>query len=149
MRRGVGTDKRIGKAFLYAGTGYGGSCFPKDVLALIQTADDMGVDLTLLKAVHEANERQKSVLLRKIRRVFGEDLSGRRFALWGLAFKPETDDMRAAPSLRIVQGLLEAGASVAAHDSSSRTRKDFISASRREHYFAERSTALMSLLLRA
>jgi UDPglucose 6-dehydrogenase len=116
VRKGVGSDKRIGKAFLYAGTGYGGSCFPKDVLALIQTADDLGVDLTLLKAVHEANEEQKSVLLKKIARVFGDDLSGRRFALWGLAFKPETDDMRAAPSLRIVEGLLGAGASVAAHD---------------------------------
>jgi UDPglucose 6-dehydrogenase len=81
VRKGVGSDKRIGKAFLYAGTGYGGSCFPKDVLALIQTADDLGVDLTLLKAVHEANEEQKSVLLKKIARVFGDDLSGRRFAL--------------------------------------------------------------------
>jgi UDPglucose 6-dehydrogenase len=116
VRRGVGSDTRIGQAFLYAGTGYGGSCFPKDVLALIQTADSFGVDLSLLKQVHAVNERQKGVLLEKIRRVYGDDLTGRRFALWGLAFKPETDDMRAAPSLVVVRELLAAGASVSAHD---------------------------------
>jgi UDPglucose 6-dehydrogenase len=116
VRRGVGSDTRIGQAFLYAGTGYGGSCFPKDVQALIQTADSFGVDLSLLKQVHAVNERQKGVLLEKIRRVYGDDLTGRKFALWGLAFKPETDDMRAAPSLVVVRGLLAAGASVSAHD---------------------------------
>ena len=116
VRRGVGSDKRIGRAFLYAGTGYGGSCFPKDVQALIQTSDERGVDLTVLKAVHTANERQKKILLRKIRKHYGSDLGGLRFALWGLAFKPETDDMRAAPSLAIIRGLLEGGATVSVHD---------------------------------
>ena len=116
VRRGIGSDRRIGQSFLYAGTGYGGSCFPKDVQALIQTGEERGVDLGVLRAVHAANDHQKSVLVRKIRSRFGDDLSGMRFALWGLAFKPETDDMRAAPSRTIISGLLEAGASVAAHD---------------------------------
>ena len=116
VRRGIGSDKRIGPSFLYAGTGYGGSCFPKDVQALIQTADDFGVDLTVLRAVHQSNDRQKTVLIRKIRRRFGDDLSGMRFAMWGLAFKPETDDMRAAPSRAVIKALLEAGATVSAHD---------------------------------
>lgn len=116
VRRGVGSDKRIGQSFLYAGTGYGGSCFPKDVKALIQTADENGVDLTVLKAVHETNERQKTVLLEKIRTHFDADLDSLRFAVWGLAFKPETDDMRAAPSLAIIDGLLRAGAQVSVHD---------------------------------
>jgi len=116
VRRGIGSDKRIGQAFLYAGTGYGGSCFPKDVQALIQTGEENDVALTVLKSVHAANERQKTVLVRKIHQRFGEDLTGLRFALWGLAFKPETDDMRAAPSLAIVAALLEAGATVSAHD---------------------------------
>lgn len=116
VRRGIGSDKRIGPSFLYAGTGYGGSCFPKDVNALVQTADEHSVDLTVLRAVSVANDRQKTVLVRKIHDRFGEDLSGMRFALWGLAFKPETDDMRAAPSRAIIAALIEAGASVAAHD---------------------------------
>ncbi|MFQ5689333.1 MAG: UDP-glucose dehydrogenase family protein [Gemmatimonadota bacterium] len=116
VRRGVGSDRRIGQAFLYAGIGYGGSCFPKDVQALVQTGDDLGVDLTLLRAVHQVNERQKRVLLTKIRRRFGEDLSGLRFGVWGLSFKPETDDMRAAPSLVVIEGLLAGGAAVCAHD---------------------------------
>jgi UDPglucose 6-dehydrogenase len=116
VRRGIGSDRRIGQSFLYAGTGYGGSCFPKDVQALIQTADEHGVDLTVLKAVHEANERQKVVLLDKIREHFGADLAGLHIAVWGLAFKPETDDMRAAPSLAIIDGLLKSGAEVSVHD---------------------------------
>ena len=116
VRRGIGSDKRIGQSFLYAGTGYGGSCFPKDVQALIQTAEEHGVDLAVLRSVSEANDRQKGVLVRKIHDRFGEDLSGMRFALWGLAFKPETDDMRAAPSRAIIAALIEAGASVSAHD---------------------------------
>jgi UDPglucose 6-dehydrogenase len=116
VRRGMGSDKRIGPAFLYAGTGYGGSCFPKDVKALIQTGDDRGVDLSVLRAVDEGNSRQKSVLVEKLMARFGEDLSGKRFAVWGLAFKPETDDMRDAPSLSVISALLKAGATVAAHD---------------------------------
>jgi len=116
VRRGVGSDKRIGPSFLYAGTGYGGSCFPKDVKALIQTGKDCGVDLSIIRAVDTANEVQKSVLVRKIHARFGEDLSGRRFAVWGLAFKPETDDLRDAPALTIIDELVSAGATVAAHD---------------------------------
>ena len=116
VRRGIGSDKRIGPSFLYAGTGYGGSCFPKDIQALMQTADDFGVDLKVLRAVHESNDRQKTVLIRKIQSRFGDDLSGMHFSVWGLAFKPETDDMRAAPSLTVINALLESGATVCAHD---------------------------------
>jgi UDPglucose 6-dehydrogenase len=116
VRRGIGSDKRIGPSFLYAGTGYGGSCFPKDVQALLQTGEERGVELSVLDAVHRANDHQKRVLVRKIKDRFGDDLSGLRFALWGLAFKPETDDMRAAPSLEIIAALLDAGATVTGHD---------------------------------
>ena len=116
VRRGVGSDPRIGPAFLYAGAGYGGSCLPKDVEAVIRSAAQRDVDLTILRAVNEANERQKTLLARKIRHRFGDDLSGMRFALWGLAFKPRTDDMRAASSRAIVAALRERGATVAAHD---------------------------------
>ena len=116
VRRGIGTDPRIGPDFLYAGTGYGGSCLPKDVDALVRSAAQRGVELTILRAVHDANERQKTRLVRKVRRRFGDDLSGMRFALWGLAFKPRTDDMRAAPSRAIVAALQERGATVRAHD---------------------------------
>ncbi|MDT8436079.1 MAG: UDP-glucose/GDP-mannose dehydrogenase family protein [Gemmatimonadota bacterium] len=115
VRRGIGSDPRIGPAFLYAGAGYGGSCFPKDVKALIRTGDELGVDLSILREVDEANERQKELLGRKARDRFGE-LQGRRFAVWGLAFKPETDDMREAPALTLIEELLAAGAEVAAHD---------------------------------
>jgi len=116
VRRGVGSDRRIGPSFLYAGTGYGGSCFPKDVKALIQTGVECGVDMNVIRAVDAANEAQKLVLVEKIQRRFGADLAGRRFAVWGLAFKPETDDLRDAPSLKIIEELLAAGASVSAHD---------------------------------
>jgi UDPglucose 6-dehydrogenase len=116
VRRGVGSDPRIGPSFLYAGAGYGGSCFPKDVRALIQTGEELGVELSILREVHETNERQKRVLGSKIRERFGADLSGRRFAVWGLAFKPETDDMREAASVTLIEELLELGATVAAHD---------------------------------
>ena len=116
VRQGIGSDTRIGFDFLYAGTGYGGSCFPKDIRALVRTARTHGCTTRLIEAVEEINERQKSVLVRKIEQHFGEDLSGRHFALWGLAFKPNTDDMRDAPSRDIVRELLRRGASVAAHD---------------------------------
>jgi UDPglucose 6-dehydrogenase len=116
IRRGAGSDPRIGASFLYAGAGYGGSCFPKDVRALIQTGEEMGVDLSILKEVHETNERQKKVLGKKIRSRFGEDLSSLKFAVWGLAFKPETDDMREAASVTVIEELLAGGATVAAHD---------------------------------
>jgi UDPglucose 6-dehydrogenase len=116
VRRGIGADPRIGHQFLYAGCGYGGSCFPKDVRALLHGATAAGEPLGLLAAVDRANERQKRVLVDKIVARYGEDLSGRRFALWGLAFKPDTDDMREAPSRVVVAELLARGARVCAHD---------------------------------
>lgn len=116
VRQGIGSDTRIGYSFLYAGTGYGGSCFPKDVQALQRTAQEHGMVLGILKAVENVNHRQKHVLVDKIIGKFGEDLSGKRFAIWGLAFKPETNDMREAPSREIIRGLIERGASVCAHD---------------------------------
>nr|WP_297527058.1 UDP-glucose/GDP-mannose dehydrogenase family protein [uncultured Roseateles sp.] len=116
VRRGIGSDPRIGYQFLYAGAGYGGSCFPKDVKALVRTGREHGQDLKVLNAVEEANEHQKRVLVDKVVRRFGEDLSGRRFALWGLAFKPNTDDMREAPALVVIEELTRRGAAVAAYD---------------------------------
>jgi UDPglucose 6-dehydrogenase len=116
VRRGIGYDRRIGHHFLFPGVGYGGSCFPKDVKAVIQTAHEQGMDFPLLNAVEEVNEAQKHRLVDKVRERFGKDLKGRRLAVWGLAFKPRTDDMREAPSLTIVEGLLRLGATVAVHD---------------------------------
>jgi len=116
VRQGIGSDPRIGWHFLYAGCGYGGSCFPKDVKALIRTAGEHGRDLKVLTAVEDANDAQKHVLIDKIVARFGEDLSGRRFALWGLAFKPDTDDMREAPSRVIIEELFKRGATVTAYD---------------------------------
>ena len=116
VRQGIGSDPRIGYHFLYAGCGYGGSCFPKDVQALIRTSEEAGRPSRILQAVEEANEAQKHVLVAKITRRFGADLTGRHFALWGLAFKPNTDDMREAPSRVLVGELLARGATVCAHD---------------------------------
>ncbi|HEY1132447.1 MAG TPA: UDP-glucose/GDP-mannose dehydrogenase family protein [Roseateles sp.] len=116
VRRGIGSDPRIGYQFLYAGAGYGGSCFPKDVKALVKTAADLGLPLKVLTAVEAANERQKRVLVDKVVERFGEDLTGRRFAVWGLAFKPDTDDMREAPSLVVLDELTRRGATVLAYD---------------------------------
>lgn len=116
VKKGIGSDTRIGKKFLNAGCGYGGSCFPKDVKALIRTGDDHGHSLELLKAVERVNENQKSVLFQKITSHFGRDLKGRRFAMWGLSFKPGTDDLREAPLLVLIDKLLEAGAEVCAFD---------------------------------
>ena len=116
VRRGIGSDERIGRAFLYPGVGYGGSCFPKDVKALIRTMDDLGADPAILQAVDDLNERQKGLLLRQVVTRLGEDLSGMTIAVWGLAFKPNTDDMREAPSLVTIEGLLERQARVVAHD---------------------------------
>lgn len=116
VRRGIGSDPRIGYQFLYAGAGYGGSCFPKDVKALVKAASDSGIPLKVLTAVEEANERQKRVLVDKVVARFGNDLTGRRFAIWGLAFKPNTDDMREAPSLVIIDELTQRGATVSAYD---------------------------------
>ncbi|MFJ3045113.1 UDP-glucose dehydrogenase family protein [Herbaspirillum chlorophenolicum] len=116
IRVGIGSDPRIGFHFLYPGCGYGGSCFPKDVQALISTADENGIGLKVLRSVEDANDDQKHVLLNKIRSRFGSDLRGMTFALWGLAFKPNTDDMRAASSRVVIEGLWEMGAVVRAYD---------------------------------
>ena len=121
VRRGIGSDPRIGYHFLYPGTGYGGSCFPKDVKALQHTAESAGHPLQLLAAVDAANDLQKHVLPKKIQHHFGPDLKGRTFALWGLAFKPNTDDMREAPSLTVIADLVAAGASIRAYDPVART----------------------------
>ena len=117
VRQGIGSDPRIGYHFLYPGCGYGGSCFPKDVKALIKTAaNEAGLELQVLTAVEASNDAQKHVLGRKIKQRLGDDLTGRHFAVWGLAFKPNTDDMREAPSLELIADLLAAGATVTAYD---------------------------------
>ena len=116
VRVGIGSDPRIGYSFIYPGTGYGGSCFPKDVRALIRSAHEVGYDTEILQAVESVNDRQKSLLVRKLRKVLAGNLKGRKFALWGLSFKPNTDDMRAAPSRVIIDELLGAGAQVSGYD---------------------------------
>lgn len=116
VRKGIGSDTRIGKKFLYPGIGYGGSCFPKDVKALIHTAHEKGYEMKVLKAVEEVNEKQKIVLYHKLRNYFKGDLKGKTVALWGLSFKPETDDMREAPSLVIIDALINSGANVKVYD---------------------------------
>jgi UDPglucose 6-dehydrogenase len=115
VRKGMGADKRIGYPFLFPGVGYGGSCFPKDVKALVAKGRELGLELDLLRAVERTNERQKRTLVQKALKHFGS-LDGRTFAVWGLAFKPKTDDMREAPSIEVIEGLLAKGAKVAAHD---------------------------------
>ena len=116
IRKGIGTDTRIGSKFLYPGVGYGGSCFPKDVKALIKTAKDLNYDLQVLKAVESVNDDQKAVLFNKLQQYFKGELKGKKIALWGLSFKPNTDDMREAPSLVIIKKLLDAGCEITAFD---------------------------------
>jgi UDPglucose 6-dehydrogenase len=116
VRQGIGTDRRLGMHFLYPGLGYGGSCFPKDVRAIIHTAHDAGLEFSLLRTVDEVNNRQKRRLFEKLQSHYNGSLAGRTFAVWGLAFKPRTDDMREAPSIGLVQDLLEAGCKVNVHD---------------------------------
>jgi len=116
VRRGMGSDRRIGHHFLFPGAGYGGSCFPKDVQAIIRIAKENGLPFPLLNAVEDVNERQKRLLVEKVVQRFGEELRGYRFAIWGLAFKPRTDDMREAPSIVIIDELLRRGARIEAHD---------------------------------
>jgi UDPglucose 6-dehydrogenase len=116
VRLGIGSDPRIGYSFIYPGTGYGGSCFPKDVKALVRSARDVAYEPAVLQAVEEVNDRQKSVLVGKLRRVYAGKLAGKCFALWGLAFKPNTDDMREAASLVIIRTLLAEGANVRVYD---------------------------------
>ena len=116
VRKGIGSDARIGHKFIYPGVGYGGSCFPKDVKALIKTAKEQNYHMRILNAVEDVNDSQKEVLFNKVRTHFNNNLKGKTFALWGLSFKPKTDDMREAPSLVIIEKLLKAGASVVAYD---------------------------------
>jgi UDPglucose 6-dehydrogenase len=116
VRRGIGADERIGKRFLFSGIGYGGSCFPKDVQALAKSAEENKYDFKILNAVMDVNEIQKKVLVEKVKKYFKGDIKGKKFALWGLAFKPETDDIREAPALYIIDELLQAGATIAAFD---------------------------------
>jgi UDPglucose 6-dehydrogenase len=116
VRKGMGSDSRIGSKFLYAGCGYGGSCFPKDVKALIKTAKENGYRMQVIEAVDDVNERQKNVLFRKLSDYYQGDLKGKTIALWGLSFKPETDDMREAPSITLIESILKAGAEVKAYD---------------------------------
>ena len=122
VRKGIGSDPRIGNQFLFAGVGYGGSCFPKDVKALVRTSQEVNGDLKILKAVDEVNERQKRLLVRKLEHYYKGQLKNKVIVLWGLSFKPQTDDMREAPSLVIMNALLEAGAHVRAHDPIALTR---------------------------
>jgi UDPglucose 6-dehydrogenase len=113
---GIGSDARIGKRFLFPGIGYGGSCFPKDVSALVKSASDVKYDFDILNAVMRINEKQKTILIPKINKYFNNDLKGKHIAIWGLAFKPDTDDIREAPALYIINELLAAGATVTAFD---------------------------------
>ena len=128
VRRGIGSDARIGSRFLFAGIGYGGSCFPKDVQAIVRTAEERGYDFRILKAVEEVNRTQKRLMVDRIQGRFGQDLRGRRFAVWGLSFKPNTDDMREAPAIDVIGGLLDAGARVVAYD------PEAIAECRRHHF---------------
>jgi len=116
VRKGIGSDPRIGNKFIYPGIGYGGSCFPKDVKALVRTGREQGHDLRILQAVEDVNDHQKTVMVQKVQAHYGDDLTGLKFALWGLSFKPETDDMREAPSIVIANALMSAGAEVVAYD---------------------------------
>jgi UDPglucose 6-dehydrogenase len=116
VRKGIGSDSRIGKSFIYPGVGYGGSCFPKDVKALVKSGVEYGHNLRILQAVEDVNDDQKKVLVKKVIQEFGDDLTGRSFAFWGLSFKPETDDMREAPSIVIANELIRRGAKVVAYD---------------------------------
>ncbi|WP_025145539.1 UDP-glucose dehydrogenase family protein [Pedobacter jeongneungensis] len=116
VRKGIGSDERIGKRFLFPGVGYGGSCFPKDVQALVKSSDDYAYDFQILKSVMEVNERQKTILVDKVLKYYKGDIKGKHFALWGLAFKPETDDIREAPALYIIDALVKNGATVTVFD---------------------------------
>jgi UDPglucose 6-dehydrogenase len=116
VRKGIGADDRIGRRFLFSGIGYGGSCFPKDVQALAKSAEENHYDFKILNSVMSVNEIQKKILVEKVKKYFKGDIKGKKFALWGLAFKPETDDIREAPALYIIDELLQAGADVVAFD---------------------------------
>jgi UDPglucose 6-dehydrogenase len=139
VRKGIGSDQRIGYHFLYAGCGYGGSCFPKDIRALQRTGEEYGLPLKVLDAVERVNDMQKSVLLQKITKRFGSDLKGKHFALWGLAFKPGTDDMREATSRVVMEGLWERGATITAFDPAAMNETRHIYGDRPDLSYAENS----------
>jgi UDPglucose 6-dehydrogenase len=148
VRRGVGSDQRIGPKFLFPGPGYGGSCFPKDVKALMRTAQELGYDFRILKAVEDVNESQKRLFIQKVVDHFGDDLTGRTIAVWGLAFKPGTDDMRESPSVVLIDGLLGRGAEVRGHDpaaldSARRILRDRVVYCEREYEALEGADALV------
>jgi UDPglucose 6-dehydrogenase len=134
VRKGIGSDGRIGPAFLFPGPGYGGSCFPKDVQALIRTGEDVGVPLDVLRAVEDVNRRQKGLLAHKLMGVLGSDLAGHTVAVWGLAFKAQTDDMRESPAIDLIETLLAAGARVRAHDPEALRTARRVFADRVEYY---------------
>ena len=144
VRKGIGSDQRIGYHFLYAGCGYGGSCFPKDVRALKRTAEEFGLPLRVLQAVEDVNDAQKSVLLDKITKRFGDDLTGKHFALWGLAFKPGTDDMREATSRVVMEGLWQRGASVTAYDPVAMKETQHIYGDRQDLSYADNPKGALS-----
>jgi UDPglucose 6-dehydrogenase len=133
VRKGIGSDGRIGSRFLFAGLGYGGSCFPKDVKAIVKTAEDSNYDFRVLRAVEEVNERQKRLLYDQVKAHFEGDVAGKKFAVWGLAFKPNTDDMREAPSIVVIENLLKDGATVTAFDPEAMQEC-------KEHHLGERIT---------
>jgi UDPglucose 6-dehydrogenase len=137
VRLGIGSDSRIGYSFIYAGCGYGGSCFPKDVEALIKTSDKFNYDCQLLQAVEAVNERQKHVLVEKVVKRFGEKLTGKTFAVWGLAFKPDTDDMRAATSVVVISELTKRGATVKAYDpkATQEAKKCYLNGNKKVQYY--------------
>lgn len=143
VRIGIGSDPRIGYHFLYPGSGYGGSCFPKDLQALIRTADGVGQPMKVLNAVEYANDAQKQILLEKIKSKFGTNLSGMKFALWGLAFKPNTDDMREASSRAVIEGLWDMGATVTAYDPVAMTESKRIYGNDARLNYADSSTAAL------
>ena len=143
VRQGIGSDQRIGYHFLYAGLGYGGSCFPKDIQALQHTAGEYGMQMTIVDAVEKVNRTQKQRILEKVRMRFGEQLDGRRFAIWGLSFKPNTDDMRDAPSRVVINGLIARGARVTAYDPVAMKEARHIFAREPGVSFAESTTAAM------
>lgn len=148
VRKGIGSDPRIGNRFIYPGIGYGGSCFPKDVKALIKTAKEHGYDMRILQAVEDVNDDQKSVLFGKIMHHFGGDIKGKHFAIWGLSFKPNTDDMREAPSVVLINKLLDKGATVSAYDpvamhEATRDLGDTINYAKNEYEAAQDADALL------
>jgi len=143
VRHGIGSDQRIGYHFLYAGVGYGGSCFPKDIQALQHTAGEYGMQMTIVDAVEKVNRTQKQRILEKVRMRFGEHLDGRRFAVWGLSFKPNTDDMREAPSRVVINGLLARGASVSVYDPVALTEARQVFAKEPAVHFAASTTAAL------